>query len=147
MTRIRRAAVLLGTAAAVLFGSMLPADARFADTAAVSTAVRTADVAPGDVDAHGSQCNASVDVTTGTRSATLQADVSWTPSSAPGVTGYVVTARVDNVTEHLMAQVDAGTTSLVGSYDISSGKNVHIDVIAQTSYGWTGESASGVIKC
>ncbi|WP_448624885.1 hypothetical protein [Geodermatophilus sp. URMC 64] len=47
MTRIRRTAVLLSTAAAVLLGSALPAGAQFADTATAQAAVITTEtVAP-----------------------------------------------------------------------------------------------------
>ena len=41
MTRIRRTAVLLSTAAAVLLGSALPAGAQFADSATAATAITT----------------------------------------------------------------------------------------------------------
>src|SRR3954469_3410196 len=152
MTRIRRIAVLLSAAAAVLFGAVLPADAQFSNSASLPTmAVTSIDVrAPVTVSTAGTKCDSVYDPTTGVTTTTLNARVSWSPSTTPrGVTGYVITAVFADGTKYPVAQVGATTTALTGSFDAYyASQNIRVTVTTLTSYGWTEESAtSGVIKC
>jgi hypothetical protein len=148
MTRFRRTAVLLSTAAAVLFGSVLPADAEFSNSAATATAITTVDVtAPGNVSTGGTKCTTTWNGWTWVT--TLNARVSWTASASRGVSGYVVNAVFSDGTKYPVAQVPAGVTSISGDYDAAyAAQNIRVTVTTLTSYGWTEESGlSGVIKC
>jgi hypothetical protein len=152
MTRIRRIAVLLSATAAVLLGAVLPADAQFANSAALPTmAVTSIDVkAPATVSTAGTKCTSTFNATTGVTTTTLNAKISWSASTTPrGVTGYVITAIFADGSKYPVAQVGATTTSLGGDYDAYyASQNIRVTVTTLTSYGWTKESAqSGVIKC
>src|SRR4051812_9190971 len=62
MSHLRRAAVLLGTAAALLVGPTLPAGAEFADSAATTVAIGSADVtAPTALSTDGTTCESEQD--------------------------------------------------------------------------------------
>jgi hypothetical protein len=149
MTRIRRATVLLSIATAVLFGGMLPADAKYSDGAALPTmAISSVNVAaPTGLSTAGTRCdsywNGYAWITT------LHARISWTASPSRGVSGYLVTAVFSDGTKYPVAQLSAATTSLSGDYDASyASQNIRVTATTLTSYGWTKESAlSGVITC
>ncbi|NYJ06764.1 hypothetical protein [Petropleomorpha daqingensis] len=148
MNRIRRSAVLLSTAAAVLLGGMLPADAQLADSASVPMAISSVDVlAPTNVSTGGTKCTTAWNGWTWVT--TLNAKVTWNASPSRGVSGYVVTAVFSDGTRYPVAQVGSTTTSLTGDYDASyASQNIRVTVTTLTSYGWTEESGlSGVIKC
>jgi hypothetical protein len=150
MTRIRRTAVLLSVAAAVLFGAVLPADARFSNSAALPTmAVSSIDVrAPATVSTAGTKCDTTWNGWTWVT--TLNARVSWSASTTPrGVSGYLVTAVFSDGTKYPVTQVGATATAISGSYDAYyATQNIRVTVTTLTSYGWTEESAqSGVIRC
>jgi hypothetical protein len=151
MTSIRRIAVLLSITTAVLFGAMLPADAQFGNSAAVPTmAITTVDVlAPSGVSSAGSKCVTVWDPNTVSWKSVLQAKVDWNASSSRGVTGYLLTAYFADGARYPVAQTNAATTSLSGTYDVYyASQNVRVTVTTLTSYGWTEESAqSGAIKC
>jgi hypothetical protein len=150
MTRIRRAAVLLGTAATVLLGTALPAGAQFAQTEKLPTmAITTVAVeAPTGLDFGGTKCDTRVNAD-GTTTTTLNAKLSWKGSSSRGVSGYRVVALVNGY-PYPIDEVPASVTSLTGSYDASvvNSNNITVTVTTLTSYGWTKQSQQvGVIKC
>ena len=149
MTRIRRAVVLLGTATAVLFGGMLPADAQFSNSAALPTmAISSVNVAaPTGLSTTGTFCSSSWNGVAWIT--TLHARVSWSASASRGVSGYLVTAVMSDGTHYPAGQTTAGTTTITGDYDASvATQNIRVTVTALTSYGWTKESAlSGAITC
>jgi hypothetical protein len=151
MKSIRRAVVLLSTATAVVFGGMLPADAQFSNSASAPTmAITAVDVlAPTGVSTAGTKCVTVWDPNTASWKSVLQAQVDWNASSSRGVTGYVVTAYFTDGTRYPVAQTNAATTSLSGTYDVYyASQNVRVTITTLTSYGWTEESAqSGAIKC
>jgi len=151
MTRIRRAAVLLAVATAVLFGGMLPADAQFSNSASVPTmAITSADVlAPTGVTSAGTKCVTVWDPNTASWKSVLQAKVDWNASSSRGVTGYLLTAYFSDGARYPVAQTNAATTSLSGTYDVYyASQNIRVTVTTLTAYGWTEESGpSGAIKC
>lgn len=152
MTGIRRALLVAGLVVAVLIGGGLPAQAAFQDSPALPTmTIGTLKVAaPTGVSTNGTRCTSTWNSSTGTWVSTLQAKISWTASSTTrGVTGYLVTAVFSDGSRYPAAQVDAGTTSVSGSYDIAyASQNIRVTVTTLTGYGWTAESAvSGVVKC
>lgn len=76
--------------------------------------------------------------------------VTWTRSSTPGVTGYLVDAHRADGSTTTVARASADVTSAGTTVDkLSSGATtVTFTVVAQTSYGWTAESAtSGPLTC
>ena len=79
MNGIRRGLILLGLTVAVIVGASIPASANYADSVAVRPTINTASVtAPGNI----------VGKLTCGRPATMAA--TWTLSSSPQVTGYLV---------------------------------------------------------
>ena len=150
MKSIRRIAVLLSIATAVVFGGMLPADAQYSNSASVPTmTITSVDVlAPTGLSTAGTKCTSTFDATTGVTTTTLHARISWNASPSRGVSGYRVTARVNGI-PYPIQDVPVGVTSLTGDYDASITSNtITVTVTTLTSYGWTEESAqSGAIKC
>jgi hypothetical protein len=151
MIRIRRAAVLLSIAAAVLLGGAFPADAQFSNSAALPTmAITSVNVAaPTGLSTAGTKCTSTFDATTGITTTTLNARISWNASASRGVSGYLVTAVFSDGTRYPAAQTNAATTTVTGDFDAAyATQNIRVTVTTLTSYGWTKESAlSGVIKC
>ena len=149
MTSIRRIAVLLSIATAVLVGGMLPADAQLADNASAPTmAISSVDVlAPTKVSTAGTKCTSAWNGWTWVT--TLNAKVSWTASPSRGVSGYAITAIFSDGTRYPVAQVGPTATSMTGNYDASyASQNIRVSVTTLTSYGWTEESGmSGAITC
>jgi hypothetical protein len=149
MNRIRRTVVLLSATAAVLFGAILPADARYADNASVPTMTYgTIDVLPpGSVLFSNPWCKA-VGSNNSART-TAGVDLAWTASPSRGVSGYRITAYFSGGPAVEMGRVGAGTTTFSGQYTADGlAGTVAFSVTTLTSYGWTEESAqSGVIKC
>ncbi|MGY1619403.1 hypothetical protein ACI797_21900 [Geodermatophilus sp. SYSU D00691] len=150
MTRIRRIAVLLGTAAAVLLGTALPAGAQFSNAAGLPTmAVSTVTVdAPTNLNFGGTKCTTTTNAD-GTTTTTLNAKLSWRASNTRGVSGYRVVALVNGF-PYPIDEVPASVTSLTGNYDASvvNNNNITVTVTTLTSYGWTKQSQQvGVIRC
>jgi hypothetical protein len=150
MTRIRRLAVVVSTATALLFAGALPADAQFASTetkAAAAVTTITVD-APTNLNFGGTKCT-TVLQWDGTYKTTLNAKLSWRASTTPGVSGYRVVALVNGY-PYPIDEVGPGVTSLTGSYDASvvNNNNISVTVTTLTTYGWTKQSGQvGVIKC
>ena len=77
----------------------------------------------------------------------------WPPSATPaGVTGYRVTAHVNNGTNSVLGTTDAATQTLTVTSDTSDlTYQPRVTVTTLTSYGWTAESAesakSAVLTC
>ena len=142
MNRIRRSAVLLGLTASVIVGSSIPASATFSEAVSTNTAtLRTLTVAaPASVSATVTRCHPQyVDVT-----------ISWSASTTQrGVSGYRVTAYLNDGTTAVMAQTDAATRSTsarVAPYYLNFQPRVTVTTL--TSYGWSTESPrSAVISC
>jgi hypothetical protein len=134
MTIIRRL-VLVPLALLLGFGvlGITPAHASFGDSAAVSTmqVTTTTIAAPGTV--KGS-------LTCGSTSATMAA--SWTASTTPNPSGYLVTVYFsDGYTQTVpLAATATSWSAAIGIYNVTT-YSVQYSVTTQTSYGWTKESA------
>jgi len=139
MNSIRRIAVLLSIATAVLFGGMLPADAQFANSASLPTVeIASLDVAaPTGVSTSGSTCGTN-----------LNLKVSWTKSTTTrGVTGYEVTVYRGDGSTGTVTTTNASTTTYSGTY-ARGFQTYRFSVTTLTSYGWTKESVlSGGFTC
>jgi hypothetical protein len=139
VTRLRTL-VLVGLVAGLsaLLG-VTPANAAFSTRTTVTPmGIGTASVqAPGAVKGT---------VTCGGSTSTL--NLSWTASSTPGVTGYVVRLFFsDGYTQTLTAQTATTWSGSVNKYYVTA-TTVHMTVTAQTGYGWTRESlASAELSC
>jgi hypothetical protein len=150
MTTTRRILVLAGMLLAVVIGTTIPASATFADTVAVpTTAITTGTVqAPTQVEVIG-WCTTSVDPVTGVATTTVHAKVEWWRSDSPRVTGYRVTAHLNNGTTSVMATTDATADEVYGS--APQGYLVYqprFTVTTLTAYGWTAQSVqSNVLTC
>jgi hypothetical protein len=133
--RIIRRLVLVPVALLLGFGvlGIAPAQASFADSAAVPTmqVTTTTVAAPGDV--KGS-------LTCGSTSATMAA--SWTASTTPNPSGYLVTVYFsDGYTQTVpLAATATSWSAAIGIYNVTT-YSVQYSVTTQTSYGWTKESA------
>jgi hypothetical protein len=139
VTRIRTR-VLVGPVAALLaLLGTTPANAAFsAATAIAPTSIGTATVqAPGTVKGT---------VTCGGSNSTL--NLSWTASSTPGVTGYVVRIVFsDGYVQTMPAQTATTWTGSVSTYYVTA-TTLHMTVTTQTGYGWTKVSApSAELSC
>jgi hypothetical protein len=150
MTRIRRLAVLVSTAAALVLAGAMPADAQFSNTetkAVASITALTVD-APTNLNFGGTKCDTVVNWD-GSTTTTLNAKLSWRASTSRGVSGYRVVALVNGY-PYPIDEVPATQTSLTGTYDASvvNNNNISVTVTTLTSYGWTKQSQQvGVIKC
>ena len=134
MTTVRRL-VLVPSALLLGFGvlGIAPAQAAFGDSATVSTmqVTTTTVAAPGAVTGK---------LTCGSTSATMAA--SWTASTTPKPSGYLVTVYFsDGFTQTVpLAATATSWSAAIGIYNVSA-HSVQYSVTTQTSYGWTKESA------
>jgi len=139
MNGIRRGLILAGLTVAVILGASIPASATFADSVAVRPTISTATVAaPGNVVGK---------LTCGRNPATMAA--TWTLSSAPQVTGYLVSVYFS---DGFVQTVQMGPTATSWSATIDpyyvTAYTINYTVTTQTAYGWTKESAhTGTFSC
>ena len=131
MNGIRRGLLLLGLTVAVIVGVSIPASANYSDSVTIRTTVNTATVvAPGNV----------VGKLTCGRPATMAA--TWTLSSSPQVTGYLVSVYFS---DGFVQTVQMGATATSWSATIDpyyvTAYTINYTVTTQTAYGWTKESA------
>jgi hypothetical protein len=132
-TPVRRAAVLVLLVAGLLVGSSLPSWATYSDSAAVTTTVATAPVAPPTNLTSRTKC------TGGDATVTLN----WNASTSTRVSGYRVRvhfgggAYQDQTTLAATATTWQGTTPdfYVNNYTMT------VTVWTLTDYGWSAESA------
>ena len=142
MNGIRRGLLVLGLTIASFagtVGSTAPAQAGFADSAAVSTSIATATVAPAT--------NVVGKLTCGKSSATMAA--TWSLSTAARVSGYTVTVYFS---DGFVQKVDLGPTTTSWSSSIApyyvTAFSVQYSVTAKTDYGWSTESdRTGTFQC
>src|SRR5687768_5517392 len=150
MTTTRRIAVLAGAVLAMIIGASIPAAATFADSVALpTTSISTRVVqAPTQHEAIG-WCTTTVDPVTGVATTTMHAKVEWWRSATPGVTGYRVTAHLNNGTSSVMATTDASADEVFGDAPQAYlAYQPRFTVTALTSYGWTAQSVmSNVLTC
>jgi hypothetical protein len=76
--------------------------------------------------------------------------VSWSASTTPKVSGYVITAYFSDGYVQTMPTQAATATSWSGSVDTYyvTATTVHLTVTTQTSFGWTKESpATAELRC
>ncbi|MCF6508688.1 hypothetical protein E9549_14930 [Blastococcus sp. MG754426] len=137
MNAVRRALAVTGLAAALVAGTAVPAAAGFDGTASVPTTISTEVVQPPTaVSTAGSWCFLRFGVR-----------ISWSPSSSPDVSGYVVTARRSNGTTFVVGRTGARGTSVSETY-WASGQSYTFTVTAETPYGWTATSApTAAVSC
>jgi hypothetical protein len=157
MNRIRRSAVLLGLTASVIVGSSIPASATFTDSVRTTTAtLRAATVAaPAAVNVSDYCSTTSYTYWNGTTNVTVtenwyNATVSWPASTTQrGVTGYRVTAHLNNGTSVQMETTAASNRSVSVRVERSYlNYQPRVSVITLTSYGWTAETArTAVLSC
>ena len=131
MTTIRRGLLLLVLTAAVVIGVSAPASATYSESIAVKTTISTATVtAPGSL----------VGKLTCGRPATMSA--TWTLSSTPKVSGYLVSVYFS---DGFIQTVQLGPTATSWSATIDpyyvTAYTINYTVTTQTTYGWTQESA------
>jgi hypothetical protein len=144
-TTTRRWLLLPVIAVALVLGAAAPANASFSRSASLAPiSVATLKVAAAtNVSTAGTKCVTTYDYSTGTYTTTLQAKISWTPSTTTrGVTGYLINAVFSDGTEYPVTSVGPTATSVSGSYDAYyATQNIRVTVTTMTSYGWTAETA------
>jgi hypothetical protein len=147
---VRRSVLTGAVAVAVLAGLSAPAQAAFTDSATMpAVTIGTSTVAaPTGVSTAGTTCVVHTD-SLGNSYTTLEARLSWIPSSTADVTSYTLLAYFPGSGSYPVATVDAGTTVVTGSVDGSyADQGLQVAVTARTSYGWTAESQkSAVLTC
>ena len=150
MTAARRILIPIGLAAVVIAGATPPASATYAGTAAVpTTTIATATVAaPTQVEAKAT-CETVVNPTTGAVTSTVHAKIEWHRSDSRGVSGYRVTAHLNNGASYVLAQTDARADEVFDSGPQSDlAYQPTFSITTLTTYGWTAVSArSGVLTC
>ncbi|TFV61238.1 hypothetical protein E4P41_09990 [Geodermatophilus sp. DF01-2] len=137
-TDLWRAGVVLAVAVALVMGAALSASASFVSQRTVALEVSSATVqAPGNVTTAGSWCWWS----------TFGVQLSWTPSSSPGVSGYTVRVHREGGTSSIVATVGREATSFSGVY--WGGRQEHrFTVTTETTYGWTAVSPqTSPVRC
>ncbi|SDF35859.1 hypothetical protein SAMN05660485_03204 [Blastococcus fimeti] len=161
MNAVRRTAVLLGLAVALVVGSSIPAAAAFsAKSVAVTSTITSGTVtAPASVNVAksctqtqtgGGYYNSYGQWVAPTYSYWYQATVSWPAGSATsGVTGYRVMAHLNNGQSVVMAETDAATRSVSQTVDRGYlNYQPRLSVITLTRTGWTAETArTAVLTC
>jgi hypothetical protein len=135
MTGIRRALLTVALTAGMFAGALLataPAQASFADSAPVPTTTYTTPTVAAPTNVVGS-------LTCGSPNATMR--VTWTQSTTPRVSGYVITVYFsDGYTQSETAPGIASSWSApINAYNVTA-YQIQYSVTTQTSYGWTKES-------
>lgn len=139
MTAIRRSLALLGILTGLMVATSLPASASFSASSALpTTTINTLVVAaPTNVVGH-LTCAA-----TSTMSAT------WTASTSPRISGYLVTVYFsDGFTQTVqLASTATSWSATIAEYNVTA-YSVQYSVTTQTSIGWVKESAKvGPFQC
>jgi hypothetical protein len=138
MTRTRRALALLGILTGLMVATSLPASASFSASKAVTTTLSTMIVAaPTDV----------VGSLTCAKTSTMA--VTWTASTSPRISGYLVTVYFsDGFTQTVqMPSTATSWSSTISEYNVTA-YSVQYSVTTQTSMGWFTESArTGNFQC
>ena len=140
MTTLRRKALLVLTAVAtVIFISAGSAQASFSAKASLTASVGTTTVA----------APTSIKVTSSCTTYDLNVAVSWKASTTAKVSGYTITAYDSSGSVVQTFSVGADETGYAVSAPRSyASYGVRVTITAQTSYGWTKESAkSSAITC
>ena len=141
MSTTRRILVLLALSAAIIAGSSA-AQASYADSATVTASpitIGTANVAVPTTGPGSLTCNR----TTATMALT------WTPSTAPKVSGYLITVYFSDGYKQTVQKTPADTswTQDITLYNVTA-YAVRYTVTTQTTYGWTAESTpTGWFQC
>jgi hypothetical protein len=131
MNGIRRGLILVGLTVAVIVGASIPALATYKDSVAVTTTINATSVAaPGNI----------VGKLTCGRPATMSA--TWSLSSTPRVSGYVVTVYFS---DGFVQTVPLGPTATSWSATIDpyyvTAYSIQYSLTTETTYGWIKESA------
>ena len=142
MNALSRTALTLALALTALLGSTsstAPAQASFADSAAVTTAVSTATVA--------APTNVKGSLACGRTTATM--GTTWTLSTSPRVSGYRVTVYFS---DGFVQTVDLGPSATSWSASTDSyfvtAYSVQYSVTTKTDFSWMTESArTGTFQC
>jgi hypothetical protein len=144
---------LIGLTLAVVVGTAVPASATFSESELLATpTIGTGTVAPPTrVEVKHVTCTTTVDPLTGAvTSSTVSAMVEWGRSlNTPGVTGYRVTAHLDDGSAFVMAETDALTYEAYGSAPQAYlAYSPRFSVTTLTGHGWTATSPlSAVLTC
>jgi hypothetical protein len=138
MNGIRRGLLVLGLTVAVTLGtagSTAPAQATFADSAAVSTTISTGTVAaPTRVEAKW-VCTTTPEGTT-----TTEVKIEWWRSTSPGVTGYLITVHEADGSSYELARVGPTDEIYYHADEQLYAAQPDFSVTTLTSYGWTAQS-------
>jgi hypothetical protein len=132
MNGIRRGLILLGLTVAVIAGASVPAWAGYSSSAAVTTTiVSTTVAAPGNVVGT---------LACGHPTATMS--TTWTASTTPRVSGYVVSVYFSDgyVQSTQLGPTATSWTAPISDYNVTA-YSINYTVTTQTTYGWTKESA------
>ena len=141
MPLLLRLVAVVGAVVARLLGLTVTAAATFSESvSAPSVQVSTATLQP----VEGLEVKNVVCTTT-----TVTAQVEWRRSLARGVSGYRVTAHLQNGSTELIAQVSPDVLEVVFSRDRTwLQRKPAFTVTLLTSYGWTSQTAtSDVLTC
>jgi hypothetical protein len=132
MNGIRRGLLVLGLPVAVAVAtvaSTAPAQATFADSAAVSTTISTGTVAaPTRVEAKW-VCTTTTEV-----------KIEWWRSTSPGVTGYLITVHQADGSSYELARVGPTDEIYYHADEQLYAAQPDFSVTTLTSYGWTAQS-------
>jgi hypothetical protein len=138
MNGIRRGATVLALTTTVLIataGTRAPAQATFADSAAVSTTISTGTVAaPTQVEAKW-LCTTTTEGTT-----TTEVKIEWWRSTSRGVTGYLITVHEVDGSSYELARVGPTDEIYYHADEQLYAAQPDFSVTTLTSYGWTAQS-------
>ena len=142
MSTTRRILVLLTLLGAIFTGSSAAAQASFAESVTVTAtpfSIGTASVAVPTTGAGSLTC--------GKTTATM--GLTWTASTAPRVSGYLITVYFSDGYKQTVQKTPADTswTQDITLYNVTA-YAVRYTVTTQTDYGWTAESTpTGWFQC
>jgi hypothetical protein len=140
MTTTRRILVLIAVVAGVLFASGAAASAAFSEKIVTSPVT----IATGTVAA---PAGGPGSLTCRSTSATMA--LTWTQSTSPRVSGYLVTVYFSDGYKQTVPLASTATSwsQAIALYNVTA-YSVQYTVTTQTDYGWTAEStATGWFRC
>ena len=138
MTGTRRIVVLLGILTGLMVSTSLPASASFSASSAVSTSISTLVVAAPTNVVGGLNC-----------APTSTMSLTWTASTSPRVSGYLVTVYFS---DGFVQTVQLGATATswsktIAEYNVTA-YSIQYSVTTQTAFSWVKESArTGSFQC
>ena len=146
---VRRLLAVLGTAVVLVVGTGIPASAGFADTTPLaSMTAATLTVAPPTQVEALPICTTTVDNRGQSTTVMTSLKIEWWQSTAPRVTGYLITAYPTGGTSYELMRTGATDETYLVTDQALVDSKPRFTVTTLTAYGWTKTSSmTGIPTC